>query len=92
MPLTGMMLAVVWIAAVGLGVYQYGRSRGRIGTALGTLFGGGMLGTFIIQPELLTTTIPRLFGNALDWLLNQGGVGGSTDAVVTLLDVLPGVL
>jgi hypothetical protein len=89
-PLGNLLIGVVWLAAVGLGIYEYGRSKGRIGRALSVTLGGGLLATFIVRPELLYDTIPTLFGNLIDWAVKQsegGGGGGDAEALLAVLQL-----
>lgn len=60
-------LTVVWLIAIGLGVFEYSRSKGRIGRALMVTLGGGLLLTFVINPTILTTTVPNIFKAVVDW-------------------------
>jgi hypothetical protein len=66
-PVNGLVLTIVWLLAVGLGVYEYGRTKGRIGRALAVTGGGGLLATFIAYPSLLYTTVPDTFKKLIDW-------------------------
>lgn len=61
-------ITIAWIVAVGLGFWEYARSKGRIGRALMVALGGGMLLTFLVSPDILTSDIPEIFGNVIDWL------------------------
>lgn len=72
-PLGNLLIGVVWLAAVALGIYEYGRSKGRIGRALSVTLGGGLLATFIVQPTLLTQTVPDIFGKLIEWAVAQAG-------------------
>lgn len=60
-------LTVVWLIAIGLGVFEYSRSKGRIGRALMVTLGGGLLLTFVINPAILTVTVPGIFQSVVDW-------------------------
>lgn len=60
-------LTVVWLAAIGLGVWEYARSKGRIGRALMVTIGGGLLATFVINPSIITTTVPDIFLRIVNW-------------------------
>lgn len=64
------ILVIVWIAAVGLGIAAYARSKGRIGPAVMAFVAAGVLGTFIIAPELVMTTLPNLFLDGINWLIS----------------------
>lgn len=61
------VLTVVWLIAIGLGVFEYSRSKGRIGRALVVTLGGGLLLTFVITPTILTDTVPGIFKAVVDW-------------------------
>ena len=61
-------LTIVWLIAVGLGIWEYSRSKGRIGKAIMVTIGGGMLATFMLFPEILTTTVPGIFKSVVDWV------------------------
>jgi hypothetical protein len=78
MPLSALALSVTWFIAVALGIYEYGRSKGRIGRALTVTLGGGLLATFIITPSLLTESVPGVFKTVIEWAIGQvnGGGGG----------------
>lgn len=66
-------LTIVWVVAIGLGVWEYSRSKGRIGRALMVTLGGGLLLTFLIYPEIITSTIPTIFKSIVDWLTGAAG-------------------
>lgn len=70
------VLTVVWLFAVALGVWEYSRSKGRIGRALMVTLGGGLLITFIVSPGILTEDVPALFERVLDWLNGAATSGG----------------
>lgn len=61
------VLTVIWLLAVGLGVFEYSRSKGRIGRALVATLGGGLLLTFVVSPDILTEDIPKIFEKVLDF-------------------------
>lgn len=69
------VLTLVWLVAVGLGVWEYSRSKGRIGRALMVTLGGGLLITFVVSPTILTEDIPGIFENVLDWLTGAASQG-----------------
>lgn len=70
------VLTLVWLVAVGLGVWEYSRSKGRIGRALMVTLGGGLLITFVVSPSILTEDIPTIFESVLDWLTGAAKQGG----------------
>lgn len=78
-PFKGLLLGVVYIIAVVLGIMEYGRSKGRLGRAMAVTLGGAVLATFIIEPALLTETLPGLILTFIDWLVGAAGGGGGGD-------------
>jgi len=66
------VLTLVWLVAIGIGVFEYARSKGRIGRALGATLGGGLLLTFVVNPSILTEDVPTIFGNVIDWISEAG--------------------
>ena len=70
-PVNGLVVSLIWVIAVGLGVYEYGRSKGRIGRALGVTLGGGLLATFVAYPAILYSTVPTVFNKLIEWAAGQ---------------------
>lgn len=68
--LKGAVLTVVWIVAIGLGIWEYSRSKGRIGRALMVTLGGGLLITFVVEPGIITQKVPAFFSSVLDWVFS----------------------
>lgn len=71
--LANLALTVVWIVAIGLGVMEYSRSKGRLGRALMVTIGGGILATFVIYPDVITSTVPKIFKSVLDYVQKVAG-------------------
>ncbi|MEV0133895.1 hypothetical protein AB0H83_36185 [Dactylosporangium sp. NPDC050688] len=69
-PFDGLIATLIWIGAVVLGVYEYGRTKGRVGRAVTVTLGGGLLATFLVYPELLTTTLPAKFSDVIVWAVS----------------------
>ncbi|GAB3856428.1 hypothetical protein ACFPIJ_58675 [Dactylosporangium cerinum] len=70
-PINGLIVSLIWVLAVGLGIYEYGRSKGRIGRALGVSLGGGLLATFVAYPAVLYQDVPSVFKALIDWAVAQ---------------------
>lgn len=68
MPFDTALLWVLWIVSIGLGVWEYARSKGKIGKALMVTIGGGLIATFVVNPEILKTTVPAMFKKIVDWV------------------------
>jgi len=70
-PINGLVVSLIWVVAIGLGVYEYGRTKGRIGRALAVTLGGGLLATFVAYPPILLTTVPTVFNRLIQWAADQ---------------------
>ena len=70
-PVNGLVVSLIWVVAIGLGVYEYGRTKGRIGRALAVTLGGGLLATFVAYPPILLTTVPSVFNKLIEWAAGQ---------------------
>ena len=68
MPFNTALLWLLWIVAIGLGVWEYARSKGKIGKALMVTLGGGLIATFVVNPDILKTTVPTIFKKMIDWV------------------------
>ena len=64
-------VAIIWVLAVCLGIYEYGRTKGRVGHALTVTLGGGLLATFVAYPQVLMETVPAVFVAIIDWAAGQ---------------------
>ncbi len=70
-PGNGLVVTIIWVLAVCLGIYEYGRTKGRVGHALTVTLGGGLLATFVAYPQVLMETVPAVFVAIIDWAAGQ---------------------
>lgn len=62
------LVTLGWVLAIGFGFYKYATSKGRIGQAIVAALGGGILIMFIINPAILTETVPGIMSDIFDWV------------------------
>lgn len=67
------LISIISLVAVVLAIVTWIKSKGSILKSLGAFVGAALIMTFIVQPSLMTSTIPNLFGKFLKWLTGLFG-------------------
>jgi len=64
----GLITAILLISAV-LAIITWIRTKGSLIKSIGVFLGGALIITFISQPSIMTSAIPRAIKKLIDWAI-----------------------
>lgn len=67
------LITIVGLVAVVLAIVTWVKSKGSILKSLGAFVGAAIIMTFIVQPSLMSSTIPNLLAKIVKWFTGLFG-------------------